>query len=662
MVSTRERLTVSPCNAAKPICSRCSSDGTPCTYTRSRRHGNRRRKADDEPAAQDLPHQAILDSTFRRPVCRAIVASAGNGRGDSGRREMLEDLSSPDPTSSGNAESGRDASAIDERLVGLYYDYFHAAHPCVLPRWALQQHCARYPAQFAPIILVMQYIGSMFDIAVDSQHHRETARQALPLHPSRTGVLSPHEIQAMLLYSIAVYWSDEAEEGIEILGKVIHGALELRMHLEPFAPTNGQGSPVLEESWRRTWWQIYVTEGNIAGSTHTYPTRLHGVSTDALLPCEEECYESGDIPPGRSLDEYDMREFLPDDDRGFSSFAHLVGLTRTLDLVLSQKAPTEQSIAAICTQLDISLSAWYSLLPQSKRCLINDNQELDMQLFKANMLINAYVVDIHRRLSDMAYFEVEAVARCAPPAPPSNLRSLKPGDTRLHTSKALLAIRRMGDLLALPPTLSPQTPFLICMIANTMVAHLSACRYLFKGSALQLERERIRSSMGALRVLGEYWPLGRRTYREMGIVAREVLGLSEKDIPQVENLTGKPGDTIASAQAQAVLSDPIPDTLLYMDLDYSDLDIFPPDSLISHALPNHFILRRLRLGPLYGPPAGFARKRAYWGLKNTRQSQRILQCDLQSLLFCMFGYVNVPICIASPESFEPKCDDFFAKL
>ncbi|RYP21646.1 hypothetical protein DL765_002107 [Monosporascus sp. GIB2] len=535
------------CNAAKPICSRCSSDGTPCTYTRSRRRGNRRRKADDEPAAQELRHQAILDPSFRGPVRPAMVTPAVNGGRDSSGLEVLEDLSSPDPTSSGNAGTGGDASAIDEHLVGLYYAYFHAAHPCVLPRWALQQHCARYPAQFTPIIVVMQYIGSLFDIAVDSQPHRETARQALPLSPSRKGVLSPHEIQAMLIYSIAVYWSDELEEGIRILGEVIHAAVELGMHLEPFARENGQEDPVLEESWRRTWWQIYVTEGNIAGSTH----------------------------------EYEMREFLLDDDQGFSSFAHLVGLTRTLDLVLSQEAPTEQSIAAICTQLDISVSAWYSLLPGSKQCLLDGNRELDMQLFKANMLINAYIVDLHRRFSDLAYCEVESVSRCAPPAPPSNLRSLKPGDTRLHTSKALLAIRRMGDLLALPPNLPSQTPFLICMIANTMVAHLSACRYLFKGSALQLERERIRSSMGALRVLGEYWPLGRRTYREMGIIAREVLGLSEKDIPQVQNSTGESRDATVSVQPQAVLSDPIPDTYSFTDLNYSGLDILPPDSLIS---------------------------------------------------------------------------------
>lgn len=65
-----------------------------------------------------------------------------------------------------------------------------------------------------------------------------------------------------------------------------------------------------------------------------------------------------------------------------------------------------------------------------------------------------------------------------------------------------------------------------------MIAHFSACRYLFKGHALHLERERIRSSMGALRIFGDCWPLGKRTYREMGIIAREVLGLAEADIPR----------------------------------------------------------------------------------------------------------------------------------
>lgn len=135
---------------------------------------------------------------------------------------------------------------------------------------------------------------------------------------------------------------------------------------------------------------------------------------------------------------------------------------------------------------------------------------------------------------------MESVARCAPPAPPAKLRSVKSEDTHVHTCKALLAIRRIGDLLPLPSNIVTHTPFVICMIANILVAHLSACRYLFRGHTLQLERERVRSSMGTLRVLGEYWPLGKRTYREMGIIAREILDLSDQDIPRVRPRVASP--------------------------------------------------------------------------------------------------------------------------
>ena len=39
----------------------------------------------------------------------------------------------------------------------------------------------------------------------------------------------------------------------------------------------------------------------------------------------------------RTLQDYDMREFLDEEDRVFSSFAELVGLTRSLDLALAAR-------------------------------------------------------------------------------------------------------------------------------------------------------------------------------------------------------------------------------------------------------------------------------------------------------------------------------------
>lgn len=189
------------------------------------------------------------------------------------------------------------------------------------------------------------------------------------------------------------------------------------------------------------------------------------------------------------------------------------------------------------------------------------------------------MVDLHRRLSDLAYFEIESVARCAPPPPPSKLRSPRLSETRLHTSKALLAIQRIGELLPIPSTLITHTPFLICMIANTMVAHLSACRYLFRGHILQLERERIRSSMGALRVLGECWPLGKRTYREMGVIAREILGLLDTDIPRGPSLHRNSTWETQTRGSQQTLG-PSLETALDLDLGFFYFHV-PPQDLVS---------------------------------------------------------------------------------
>ena len=48
-------------------------------------------------------------------------------------------------------------------------------------------------------------------------------------------------------------------------------ALCLGMNQYGFAAENGRNDTILEESWRRTWWQIYATDAHIAGGTYTYP-------------------------------------------------------------------------------------------------------------------------------------------------------------------------------------------------------------------------------------------------------------------------------------------------------------------------------------------------------------------------------------------------------
>ncbi len=69
--------------------------------------------------------------------------------------------------------------------------------------------------------------------------------------------------------------------------------MNLAMFRRQFAIENGEGCPALQESWRRTWWQIYIVDCFYAAIQRniSFPTRDITATVD--LPCEESEYESG---------------------------------------------------------------------------------------------------------------------------------------------------------------------------------------------------------------------------------------------------------------------------------------------------------------------------------------------------------------------------------
>lgn len=84
-----------------------------------------------------------------------------------------------------------------------------------------------------------------------------------------------------------------------------------------------------------------------------------------------------------------MREFCEDDIPGFSSFAHLIGLTRSLSLALSgRQQRNSDATSLLCASADTSITAWCSLLPADKRKIVRDDGTVDELIFKANMLIH----------------------------------------------------------------------------------------------------------------------------------------------------------------------------------------------------------------------------------------------------------------------------------
>lgn len=265
------------CDAVLPTCSRCRAEEKQCVYLKSRRGGRRRPR------------------TLHQSASNTELDSIAETRSNLSTVDATLDYHSTEIDRS-DSESGVRAQLggpIVEQLVSLYYSFFHAAHPCVLPQCALKRYLVEDHEALQPLSAVIQYIGSIYAPSISSAPLKLKAQQGLETIRLQDHVMTAYDVQAVLLYSIAVYWCDESEKGLELLDEAIHMALRLGMNQRVFAVECGRHDPILEESWRRTWWQIYITDAHIAGSTQTYPYRTSHVEMGVNLPCEEQNYESG---------------------------------------------------------------------------------------------------------------------------------------------------------------------------------------------------------------------------------------------------------------------------------------------------------------------------------------------------------------------------------
>jgi hypothetical protein len=231
------------CDGQKPICSRCVTDTKTCVYPPSRRRGNPRPKqAPPSPVT-------VLDET-------SLDSSTG--------QQTSTNSSTFSITTSGDAEI---SSNPDSQYLSLYYSSFHAAHPCTLPLSALKNRLTDPRVQ--PLLKVICYVGSIFDSSSPSSEiWSQRARDAISKIRAKI-VADPFDVQAILLYSVAVYWCNEPDHGVELLNEVIRMAVTLGMNEKEYAQNYGEGNAVLEESWRRTWWVIYITDAHIAGNFST---------------------------------------------------------------------------------------------------------------------------------------------------------------------------------------------------------------------------------------------------------------------------------------------------------------------------------------------------------------------------------------------------------
>ncbi|KAI5787293.1 hypothetical protein EDC01DRAFT_181902 [Geopyxis carbonaria] len=413
--------------------------------------------------------------------------------------------------------------AATANLMQLYYAYFHASHPfCLPPAYLIKTNAV----QLTVLLPVMRYIASVFSRTAPTDSFRLEAESALfgVAHPPPRNAFT---VQALLLFAIGLHSENESDRASQVKDIAADLALELGMNQAEFSAGGGGDGPagemarVLNESWRRTWWELYFIDGLIAGIHQRGAFKLWSVECTVPLPCEEADYAAGRIPEPHSLQEFDDRYFATDN-TVFSSFSYRVEAVRILGQVLAV-GTGGVSDDTRADAADAGLANWGLHLPRVKKELVGGDRRVDEMLFQAHMVINAAIIYLNRPKSHLAISLIPDSTTVTPPttwSPPT-----KP--IALHTARTLLAANAISKLLTLPTPLVKHTPFFTCIITLACIVHLSACSWLLSGDEAFLAKERIRLGVGALKGLDGTWGVAAEVLGQVKWVARECFALEE---------------------------------------------------------------------------------------------------------------------------------------
>ncbi|KAI1174357.1 hypothetical protein F4777DRAFT_554209 [Nemania sp. FL0916] len=556
------------CDAQQPVCIRCSSEGRTCEYVKSRRGGlsrarlaERRRArngngaaggspSDDTSPGSRSPGQGV-ECEDRHPGAGASTVPLGYSVLPTESETSDDREEQPYGTPLSMTDNIQFLSVANDFLIKLYYKHFHRCHPCVLPQQRLHQQYESTSEQggsLALLIAIMRYVGSLYGCPDLTSQLRDKVIEGF--QGTDRFVPDPFLVQCHLLYSIAVYWSGEKDKAREEIDAAIRIALNLGLHRREFVAEHEGTSAVVQESFRRTWWQLYCIDAYYAAIKRSPAFPLCEVDADTDLPCEEDEYESGSIPTPKTLDDFDSREFGPEN-QTFSSFAYLIGATRSIALVLAAGAPDASNWLSPKTiaEVDAIIDGWFLLLPKSKRDVFKEGNVVDELMFQAQMAIHANLIALHRPFSRLQFHPLEGISSCLV-EPPQRLPVGDSSAETVHTQRCLQSIEAQLQLLVLPVQPLHRSPFTICMTAAGTHTLLAAIKVLFSGRRLAVGRHQLRLVVGYIRSLAKVWPQGGRNLEEIQAIAQEVLSGRRNASPKRIAPPEKDG---ASAQKQALV-------------------------------------------------------------------------------------------------------------
>lgn len=178
--------------------------------------------------------------------------------------------------------------SIDPLYFSLFFSSFWPSHPFLPSSRDIEDYLRNNEG--TSLVHVINYIGSLYAYAGNNQLQSITFPQILHEYP-QTGIA----VQSLILLSISSHMANNPIQAQAFLRTAIDIALAIGLHRHDFGTSPGEGSHATIESWRRTWWELYILDITFAGLNQTSNMWLKGVESDVLLPCEEAIYHNSEV-------------------------------------------------------------------------------------------------------------------------------------------------------------------------------------------------------------------------------------------------------------------------------------------------------------------------------------------------------------------------------
>ncbi|KAL4766036.1 Zn(II)2Cys6 transcription factor [Aspergillus foveolatus] len=506
------------CDAVLPACTRCRTTGSECQYVRSRRGlRSHDKKSLSKPLDENVfsvPADTMpdwLDAAFPSDLSVETLLQPHDG-------SIVQDFSLDETFALPESELVTPKVAYDP-MIQLYYENFHPSHPFMVPRRALGTSLGfLVPPQ---LLSVMRYIGAHYypDPAL-----KQTFRQAAFDAPSDQSIEAGFKVQALLLLAITDHCHCHEQSAHRLIQTAVNLALETGMNRRRFASEHSYGHCVLEESWRRTYWELYVVDGLLAAMCEQSSFRLYHQPVNVQLPCDEKMYKSDE-----TLESLQNNWSSGQD---FSTFAYRISAMQKLGAVLELNRSLEDGVESHIETIDAHLVSSLMVVPPLHGESY-DSSYHDEMIFQAQMILYLALIYLHHPRSGMRFasFHANPPTTCTRLQLPATLTTqsycdseLRPSQTLdLHSHKLLRAADLLSGLATLPSPIHRRTPFFTCALAMCIIMHTAALLLVVGAEKQEAIKARIQLSIGGLNVLGRTWPLSKSVRQQMVDMYQEVV-------------------------------------------------------------------------------------------------------------------------------------------